>query len=402
MVSDGWVKERLGSVATFKNGLNYARTDSGEVVKIVGVSDFKDLSELRNTARLEWVQVANSLRDDELLKSGDLLFVRSNGNKDLIGRCLYFPQINERISFSGFTIRARMDSTKIIPEYASFLVRSSLVKRQFSESGGGTNISNLNQQILGGVVFGLPPKKEQKKIVEILSTWDQAIISCERLLEENLQQKHWLMQQLLSGKRRLIGFTAQWRSVSLGELFRERSETGWDSLPLLSITSEGGVVDREQIGRKDTSNADKSKYLRICPDDIGYNTMRMWQGVSGLSALEGLVSPAYTVLIPQEGIDPLFAAYLFKSPTLVHAFYRHSQGLVSDTWNLKYSNFSKIKWSIPCVEEQKAIATVFSINDHEIKALKTKLTCLKQEKKALMQQLLTGKRRVKIDELEIA
>lgn len=402
MMPEGWIKELLGNVVAFKNGLNFTRADSGEVVKIVGVSDFKDLSELRSTEALDWVQVANNLRDDELLRSGDLLFVRSNGNKDLIGRCLYFPQVDERISFSGFTIRGRVNSEKILPEYASFLVRSSFVKRQFVESGGGTNISNLNQKILGGVAFGLPPTEEQKRIVEILATWDKAIIACERLLEKNLQQKQGLMQQLLSGTRRLMGFTAQWRSLSFGDLFRERSETGWGNLPLLSITSENGVVDRGDIGRKDTSNADKSKYLRICPGDIGYNTMRMWQGVSGLSKLEGLVSPAYTVLTPQEGVDPLFAAYLFKFPALVHIFYRHSQGLVSDTWNLKYSNFSKIKWDFPCVEEQKSIAMVLSTNDREINAIKTKLNCLKQEKKALMEQLLNGKRRVKLNELEVA
>ncbi|WP_082118854.1 restriction endonuclease subunit S [Pseudomonas veronii] len=274
------------------------------------------------------------------------------------------------------------------------------MRQLVSTAGHGTG--RLDTESLKAYPVMVPHQLEQKKIAKILATWDQAIASATRVLENSLQQKKGLMQQLLGGGRRLAGFMDDWRLVSFGKIFRERGETGWDSLPLLSITSEEGVIDREETGRKDTSNADKSKYLRICPGDIGYNTMRMWQGVSGLSTLEGLVSPAYTVLTPQEGIDPLFAAHLFKLPALVHVFYRHSQGLVSDTWNLKYSNFSKIKWSIPCVEEQKAIAAVLSTNDHEIKTLQTKLACLKQEKKALMQQLLTGKRRVKVDELEVA
>jgi Restriction endonuclease S subunits len=125
--------------------------------------------------------------------------------------------------------------------------------------------------------------------------------------------------------------------------------------------------------------------------------MRMWQGVAGLSDLEGIVSPAYTVLTPQPEVDPLYAAYLFKLPTLVHVFYRRSQGMVSDTWNLKYSNFSRICWSIPNIQEQKAITTVLSTADLEIENLQQKLACLKQEKNALMQQLLTGKRRVKVE-----
>lgn len=399
---EGWRNERFGNIATFRNGLNFTRGDTGEAVKIVGVKDFKDLSELRSTTDLEVIRISSNLSPDDLLQDGDLLFVRSNGNKDLIGRCLYFSKVSERLSFSGFTIRGRVNKDKIYPEYASFLTRSEMIKRQFSESGGGTNISNLSQQILGDIAFRFPPLAEQKKIAEILSTWDQAITTSEQLLENNKQQKKSLIQQLLSGKKRLPGFSTKWRDIRLGEAFQERVEIGFIKLPLLSITAEEGVIDRDETGRKDTSKSDKSKYLRICPGDIGYNTMRMWQGVSGLSTLEGLVSPAYTVLTPKPEVDPLFASYLFKLPALVHAFYRHSQGLVSDTWNLKYSNFAKIKWSIPGVEEQKAIAAVLASADREIEIFRLQLAGLKQERKALMQQLLTGKRRVKVDEPEVA
>lgn len=262
----------------------------------------------------------------------------------------------------------------------------------------GAKRYKLTKAGLENLPIVLPPPPEQEKIFNVVISWDRAVTVAEQLLTNSQQQKKALMQQLLSGKQRLPGFSGAWQTVRFGEAFRERVETGLIELPLLSITSEEGVIDREETGRKDTSNADKSKYLRICPGDIGYNTMRMWQGVSGLSALEGLVSPAYTVLTPQPGIDPLFAAYLFKLPALVHVFYRHSQGLVSDTWNLKYANFAKIKWSIPGVDEQKAIAAVLYSADREIETLQKQLAGLKQEKKALMQQLLTGKRRVKIDE----
>ncbi|HBO7394187.1 TPA: restriction endonuclease subunit S, partial [Pseudomonas aeruginosa] len=130
---------------------------------------------MRSTTDLEVIRISSNLSPDDLLQDGDLLFVRSNGNKDLIGRCLYFSKVSERLSFSGFTIRGRVNKDKIYPEYASFLTRSEMIKRQFSESGGGTNISNLSQQILGDIAFRLPPLAEQKKIAEILSTWDQAI-----------------------------------------------------------------------------------------------------------------------------------------------------------------------------------------------------------------------------------
>lgn len=208
------------------------------------------------------------------------------------------------------------------------------------------------------------------------------------------------MQQLLTGKKRLNGFSENWTKHRLGQLFRERVENARGDLPLLSVTREEGVIPREEVGRKDTSNDDKSKYLRICPGDIGYNTMRMWQGVSALSAYEGIISPAYTVLIPQSQIDGRFAAYLFKFAPVVFLFYRYSQGLVSDTWNLKYPHFAEIKVTIPERQEQEAIADVLVTADAEIAALTKELERLQEEKRALMQQLLTGKRRVRVPDNE--
>lgn len=262
----------------------------------------------------------------------------------------------------------------------------------------GAGRYKLNKASLEKIPLLVPPIAEQKKIAQILSTWDQAIATTERLLDVTHQQKKALMQQLLTGKKRFPGFEGEWKYAQFGKVFKERVETGRDALPLLSITAEDGVVYQDETGRKDTSNEDKSKYRRICVDDIGYNTMRMWQGRSSLSDKEGIVSPAYTIVTPSSEIYPRFAAYLFKLPELVHVFYRHSQGLVSDTWNLKYSYFAKIKWAIPSLDEQKKIAAVLLTNDQEIETLQSQLDDLKQEKKALLQQLLTGKVRVKVME----
>ena len=123
MLTKGWNEYLLGDIATFRNGLNFTKSDAGELVKIVGVSDFKNRSKLENIDELESINVALKVRDLDLLESGDLLFVRSNGNKELIGRCLYFPYVNERLSFSGFTIRGRVNTSMIEPEFASYLMR---------------------------------------------------------------------------------------------------------------------------------------------------------------------------------------------------------------------------------------------------------------------------------------
>lgn len=265
----------------------------------------------------------------------------------------------------------------------------------------GAGRYKLNKAALEKLPLLVPPTVEQKKIARTLSVWNKAITTTEALIENSVQQKNHLMQQLLTGKKRFTEFDGEWSEFRLGELFKERVETGNENLPLISITSAKGVICRSEVGRKDTSNSDKSKYRKICPDDIGYNTMRMWQGVSGLSDMEGIVSPAYTIVIPQKNVNPLFASYLFKLPKLVHLFRRNSQGLVSDTWNLKYPHFAKIKWNFPSIKEQIKIAKTLTNVDKETGLLEQQLADLKQEKKALMQQLLTGKRRVKIDDKEV-
>ncbi|MEA3226789.1 MAG: restriction endonuclease subunit S [Planctomycetota bacterium] len=226
-----------------------------------------------------------------------------------------------------------------------------------------------------------------------------------KLIDAKQRLRKGLMQQLLTGRIRFPKFgeptlkkgtlPGRWIASKLGNCFKERKETNPELL-LLSITSERGVILRDEVDRKDSSNADKSKYKRIVPGDIGYNTMRMWQGVSAVSALEGIVSPAYTICSPKKGNNSLFFGYLFKYPQVINLFFRFSQGLVSDTLNLKFRHFSQIKVKIPFEPEQIRIAEVLSACDREIELLRDKQEAIRKQKKGLMQKLLTGEVRVKV------
>ena len=243
----------------------------------------------------------------------------------------------------------------------------------------------------------LPPVAEQQKIAAILTTQDKVIELKEKRLAEKQRQKKYLMQQLLTGKKRLPGFNGAWKVDRLGKLFLERKETNYEGLQMLAITGAQGIIPRKELDLKDNSSEDKSKYLRVCVGDIGYNTMRMWQGISAYSDYEGIVSPAYTILKPSSSINAKYFAYLFKTPEIIFLFYRFSQGLVDDTRNLKYENFKKIKVCYPPdTKEQTAIAEVLSAADREIGLLRQDIEQEKQKKKALMQLLLTGIVRVKV------
>ena len=260
-------------------------------------------------------------------------------------------------------------------------------------AGHGTG--RLDTTLLKEFPIDLPPLLEQCSIAEVLGIWDESIDLLERLIGKVRSRKQGLMQQLLTGKKRFKEFEgSEWKEYCLGDLFDERKETCYEHLPLLSITREKGIIFRDEVERKDNSNSDKSKYLHICPGDIGYNTMRMWQGVSALSAFEGIVSPAYTILIPRKEVNGSFFGFLFKYYPIVSTFERYSQGLTSDTWTLKIDSFSKIRVNIPSLPEQEKIAAVLSAADEEISTLEKQLAAYKQQKLGLMQQLLTGRIRI--------
>jgi len=178
-----------------------------------------------------------------------------------------------------------------------------------------------------------------------------------------------------------------WTVDRLGNLFIERQETGNEELPLLSLTDKEGLIPQKDSGRKDNSNVNKSKYLRVAVGDIAYNTMRMWEGRSALATNEGLVSPAYTVCVPTDRVDSHFFSYYFKTGHLIREFRRYSQGLVKDTLSLKYEVFSRIHVFFPGLREQQKIAECLGSLDDLIAAEGRKLAALRDHKKGLMQQL---------------
>jgi len=180
-----------------------------------------------------------------------------------------------------------------------------------------------------------------------------------------------------------------WRVVRIGEILKERREQGRGDLPLLSITSDRGVIPREQVEKRDTSNADKSKYLRIVPGDIGYNTMRMWQGVSALSRYEGIVSPAYTICRPTDDVCGEYLAHLFNFPKMVSVFARYSQGLVDDTLSLKYDTFSKLEIPLPTKEQQETAAEILNDAVETVAMCEEAIEQLQALKRGAMHDLLT-------------
>ena len=157
---------------------------------------------------------------------------------------------------------------------------------------------------------------------------------------------------------------------------------------LISVTINDGIKKFSELGRHDNSNDDKSKYKKVCVGDIAYNSMRMWQGASGYSPYEGIVSPAYTVLSPNAGVLSKCIAYQFKLPQMIHTFQINSQGITSDNWNLKYPALSEIEIYISqSAAEQKQIAEFFTSIDRLITLHQRKFEKLTNVKKSMLEKM---------------
>lgn len=184
-------------------------------------------------------------------------------------------------------------------------------------------------------------------------------------------------------------FEEEWVQSKLGDCFLERVERSAIG-ELISITINNGVVKAADTGRADSSSADKSNYKRVEVGDIAYNSMHMWQGACGYSSYSGILSPAYTVVTPTNGVDVKFYYYLFKRTDSLYQFRINSQGLTSDTWNLKYPCFSKINCMVPKEPEQKRIAELFLHIDNLISKLEQKLEKLRNIKQSLLNQMFVN------------
>lgn len=258
----------------------------------------------------------------------------------------------------------------------------------------GSKMPRADWNLVSTTKFVVPSAKdEQKAIGKYFTSLDSQISASTSRLASLKQMKAASLQAMFPQegeavpKIRFKGFEGEWKKVKLGKLFSERIENNVDG-EMLSVTMNNGIIKAAENGRFDNSNSDKSKYKVVKVGDIAYNSMRMWQGASGCSQYEGIVSPAYTVVVPNANIHSLFFAYLFKTIPMINLFRLHSQGLTKDTWNLKYPAFSIIEVSYPeSKAEQQAIATYFTSLDRQISLQSQRLEKLKQIKSACLDKM---------------
>ena len=191
-----WEKKRLGDCGTFKNGMNFAATDSGYTIRSLGVGDFKERYSIDNTEILSEISLKAAPSEDYLLHDGDIVFVRSNGNKELVGRCLLVYPKDIPTTYSGFCIRFRKDFDLLDADFLLHFMKAES-SRKILNGKEGANISNLNQKILSDFEVPLPPLPEQKHIVKELDTLSEKVKALQTIYEQMLLDCEELKQSFL-------------------------------------------------------------------------------------------------------------------------------------------------------------------------------------------------------------
>ncbi|NQZ11103.1 MAG: restriction endonuclease subunit S [Algicola sp.] len=303
-------------------------------------------------------------------------------------------------------VKALIPKDEIDDLFFSYLLVGNKVSIRGLVSTAGHGTGRLDSQSIKDYAIKLPPLAEQKKIATILETWDKAIVITEQLVEQGRLQKKALAQQTLKIKKSICGIKSGWKLTSLRELLSIRTikQVPNEQVPLYSLTIAKGITAKTARYNRDflVKNSDGKKYKLVMPNDIVYNPANLRWGAINYSRLSCcvVVSPIYEVLfLKNPNLNcHRFLSQLLMSDTQIAKFATMIEGTVMERKAVKIQPFLATKVMMPTTLcEQQKIAKILTTADNEIAALQQKLDYFKQEKKALMQQLLTGRRRVKVE-----
>ncbi|MBW3166478.1 restriction endonuclease subunit S [Ferrimonas balearica] len=413
MVPNGWSVSTLGNLADMVMGFAFKSKDfveDGVPLVRMGNLYLNRLQLDRNPVFLPEKYLAEYERF--VLQPGDLVMSMTGtmGKRDY-----------------GFTVKLPSDAPKcflnqrvmkFIPrdknsgDYLLYLLRSEQLLDKIYAFPGGTKQANLSAKQLKELEVTVPPSAERRKIAKVLATWDKAIATTERLIANSQQQKKALMQQLLTGKKRFDGFEGEWQEVALSDLCqRVTTRNNGQSTNVVTISAQHGLIRQEEFFKKSVASATLDNYYLLKKGQFAYN--KSYSNGYPMGAIkrlkrydDGVVTSLYICFEVTEGtnVDVDFLEHYFDSGLLNSGLTRVAAegGRAHGLLNVKPADFMSLKLTAPGKAEQEKIARTLTVAQSEVDNLEQKLAHLKQEKQALMQQLLTGKRRVKVDEKEIA
>ncbi len=404
VIPSDWDIKKLGDLGKVVSGLTYSPDDICEETGVLVLRSSNVQGGQITFDDNVFVKVKE--RDFNPVENGDILICVRNGSKSLIGKCALINEKSAGLAFGAFMAIYR-------GKYNNYLIHvfnTDIYNREIHRNLGAT-INSINGSDLKEFKIPLPPLPEQKAIAQVLSTADAAIHTTEKLIAQKVLRKKWLMQQLLTGKKRLNGFGGEWKEMKLGKLFNQikNINDGGDTHSVMTISSKLGLISQEDKFDRVIAGDSLRKYTQLIKGDFAYNKGNSKTYPMGciyrLEEKESALVPfVYICFSPTDLVDGLFYKHWF----LAHGLDRQLNTIITSgargdgLLNVNTDDFFKLKVPYPTKEEQTAIAQVLQAADKEISLLKAKAEKLREQKKGLMQVLLTGKVRLKIDKLKTA
>ena len=372
--------------------LNY---DGGEVKNIHYGDILTKFGAFINAERGDMPFIKDGLVADfknNLLKSGDVIFA-DTAEDETVGKVVEVTNAENINIVSGLHTIVYRPKIKFADCFMGYYLNTNAYRQQLLPLMQGAKVLSLGRGALANTLLRYPSTREEQVIIaDFFRNLDDTIAHKRQQHEKTLNIKKAMLEKMFPKKGadvpevRFEGFSEPWELYKLDYLFIERNERS-EIGELISVTISSGVVKASSLGRRDSSSEDKSNYKKVEKGDIAYNSMRMWQGASGVSEYSGILSPAYTVITPNDGVNSLFFSYLFKLPHMIQIFQASSQGMTSDTWTLKFSALKNIAVKSPSYEEQTAIGNFFRNLDTLIEAEQQELEKLQNIKKACLSKM---------------
>lgn len=331
-------------------------------------------------------------RARRIVRQGDILM--STVRPNLQGFSLIRNEVKDLIASTGFAV---ITANKCNNEYLFQYLFSSGIERQFYQLLVGSNYPAINSSDVRKLKIPLPPLPEQKAIAQVLSTADAAIHTTEKLIAQKELRKKWLMQQLLTGKKRLKGFDGEWKEEKLEYFIKDYKQkpTDEDNYEVLTSAKAGLMKQTDYYGDNRITNRDDADYNVIPPNYLTYRS-RSDDGLFTFNKndleITGLISGYYPVFTIKNGDLDFILMYMNYYRQKLTKYAIGTSQLV-----LAINALKEAKFVLPEYEEQTAIAQLLQAADKEISLLKDKAEKLREQKKGLMQVLLTGKVRLKLN-----
>ncbi len=387
-IPSNWKIKKLGALVEIVSGVSPSLFN----LDVVGKYPYLKVEDLNNCEKYQVSSREFSNDEKQLVPKNSVIFPKRGA-----------AILNNKVRINSVAVQMDSNLMAIYPksEDLSFeYLYYQITFEQLHKIADTSTIPQINNKHIIPYSFPLPPLPEQKAIAQVLSTADAAIHTTEKLIAQKELRKKWLMQQLLTGKKRLKGFEGEWKEMHIRDVAKEVSirNKSDKQLTVLSCTKYDGLVPSlEYFGRKIYAD-DVSTYKIVPKHHFAYATNHIEEGSIGYQEIldEALISPMYTVFKTDKTVNDNFFYKLLKSHPLVYQYQNRMEGSIDRRGGLRWDGFSIIKIKLPLYEEQTAIAQVLQAADKEISLLKAKAEKLRQQKKGLMQVLLTGKKRLKI------